>query len=375
MANSNLGIRRIHSIEISVFDVEPWLSYWTRGFGFQHIATSSGDAIETSGSRRHLLRCRDLGIVLQEKVHGGSTVARFLAKHPEGISRVNFLVSDAAEAEERLLECHATPTDFVTSNSIARGQWRQVGIATPLGDVEFCFVEHTDEADGLMPGMEQTAAFDPDRDPIGLKGIDHLTANMRTLMPVIAFFEHVMGFKRYWDVQFHTNDIRPGVGSGLKSIVMWDEESGIKMANNEPLRPRFNESQVQVNVDDNGGPGIQHMSLEVVDIAKAAEHLAASGIEFLPTPKAYYESLPNRLQASGIGDLEPPVSDLQRLGLLVDGNKDGHVLQAFCKDQSKTFARRNAGPLYIELIQRCGGRGFGEGNFRALFEAAETGNR
>src|SRR5207248_2685126 len=112
-----LDIQRIHSIEISVHEAGSWLTYLTRGLGFQHVATSTGQSIEKTGTRRQLLAAGDARLVLQEPVHAGSAARRFLEKHPEGISQVNFLVSDARAAAEQLLERHATCTDSLAGET------------------------------------------------------------------------------------------------------------------------------------------------------------------------------------------------------------------------------------------------------------------
>ncbi len=371
MSKPVLGISRLHSLELSVHEAAPWLTYLGRGLGFQHVGVSTGPAMESSGTRRHLLACGDLRLIVQEAVHAGSSVRRYLEKHPEGVSRVNFLVEDVRRTEEQLLERHATPIDHIREEIAGDGRWRHLAIATPLGDVEFGFVEIMGSSGGLCPGMESCGSFDDKLNPLGITGIDHLTANVRTLMPVIAFYEHVMGFSRQWDVAFHTEDIRPGIGSGLKSIAMGDAASGIRLATNEPLRPRFEQSQIQLYVDVNRGPGIQHAAIAVGDIVQAVEHCRASGVMFMLTPPTYYEKLAGRLAAQGVPQLGHPVEELAKLGILADGDKSGYLLQAFCQDQAVQFRRPHAGPLFIELIQRCGCQRFGEGNFRALFEAAQ----
>lgn len=371
MAKANLGIQRLHSFEISVFDTAPWVAYLTDGFGFQHLARSAGAAAESTGTRRHWLACGDVGIFLNEPAYPGSPVRRYLERHPEGISRVNFLVQDVEATEAQLLERNAAATDFVRSVESSAGPWRTLAIATPLGDVEFAFMQTPNGADALPPDMERLAAFDTGLNPLGLTGIDHLTANARTLMPMLAFYEHVMGFSRCWNVQFHTEDYRPGVGSGLRAVAMEDAASGIRMVTNEPLRPRFAESQVQLHVDTNRGPGIQHVALAVADMAKAAGHCRTSGVSFMPTPRAYYQALPGRLGAQGVPALSLGMDEIERLGILVDGDKSGYLLQAFCQDQAVQFRRPNAGPIFFELVQRSGSERFGEGNFRALFEAMQ----
>ncbi len=370
MAKTSLGIQRLHSLEISVHEAGPWLTYLCQGFGFQHIGVSGGAAMEATGTRRHLLACRDLCLVVQESVHAGSAVRRYLEKHPEGISRVNFLVQDVQRVEGSLLERNATPVDHVRREQAGSGWWKHLAIATPVGDVEFGFVEIEGDGTPIMPGMEPCGSFDPLHNPLGLMGIDHLTANTRTMMPVIAFYEHVMGFSRCWDTAFHTEDICPGVGSGLKSVAMGEGVSGIKLATNEPLRPRFGESQVQLYVDMNRGPGVQHVAFAVADLARAVEHCRTNGVLFMVTPPRYYEQLEARLASQGVGQVGASAQVLQQLGILVDGDKRGYLLQAFCQDQGVQFRRPHAGPLFVELIQRCGSQRFGEGNFRALFEAA-----
>lgn len=371
MAKSSLQIKRLHSIEISVHEANSWIGYLTRGLGFQHVAVSTGPAIEKSGTRRHLLACGEVRLVLQEPVHAGSTVRQFLEKHPEGISQVNFHVPDVRKAEEQLIERHATCTDFVATEPTSKGEWRHLNIATPLGDVEYAFVENEDEQRLSMPGMQPCGQFDANHNPLGVMGIDHLTSNVRTLMPVIAFYEHVLGFKRLWDVRFHTEDVRPGLGAGLTSIVMWHEASGIKIANNEPLRPRFSASQVQLYVDTNRGAGVQQVAFGVSNILGAVEYARANRVQFMPTPPTYYSMLSNRLNAGGVPMFAEPIEQLAAHGVLADGDKNGYLLQAFCRDQASEFGRPSAGPLLMELIQRSGCQGFGEGNFRAIFEATQ----
>jgi 4-hydroxyphenylpyruvate dioxygenase len=371
MAAANLGISRLHSIEICVHEAAPWLDFLTNGFGFQHVGISTGEVIEASGTRRSLLRCGAVGLVIQEAVHAGSAVKGYLERRPEGISKVSFLVGEVKAAEQRLLERHATPTGFIEHGRVGSEEWSELSIATPLGEVEFGFVETSDESALLMPSMEQCGDFDPGINPLGLTGIDHLTSNSRTLMPIIAFFEHVLGFTRFWDVRFHTEDLEPGVGSGLTCVVMWDQESGIKFANNEPLRPRFERSQVQICVDLNRGPGIHHIALHVGDIMRAVDHCRAADIRFLTTPRAYYQAPSGRTRLQGMGGLGHSLEEIEKREILVDGDKDGCLLQVFCKDQGRQLQRSAAGPLLFEIVQRCGCQGFGEGNFRALFEAEE----
>jgi 4-hydroxyphenylpyruvate dioxygenase len=160
-------------------------------------------------------------------------------------------------------------------------------------------------------------------------------------------------------------------GSGLRSIVMWDPRSGLKFANNEPLRPHFDKSQIAIFCADNRGPGIQHVALALPDVCKAVATLRQRAIQFLATPGTYYDALPERMRELKIPPVREPLQKLRELGVQLDGSEEGYLLQIFMKDASLYFDDPAAGPFFLELIQREGSRSFGEGNFRALFEAIE----
>jgi 4-hydroxyphenylpyruvate dioxygenase len=186
--------------------------------------------------------------------------------------------------------------------------------------------------------------------------------------------EHVCGFERYWNIEFHTNDVRidDKNGSGLRSTVMWDPTSGVKLANNEPYRPFFKSSQINLFYEDQRGPGIQHVAMTVRDIVAAVRGMRARGVEFMPTPGTYYDALPERLRKSGVGTIDEDIDVLRELQILVDGSANHqYLLQIFLRDSAGLYGDKNAGPFFYEVIQRKGDRGFGGGNFRALFESIE----
>jgi 4-hydroxyphenylpyruvate dioxygenase len=202
--------------------------------------------------------------------------------------------------------------------------------------------------------------------------IDHITSNFLTLEPHVTWLRDVMGFEEYWRVHFHTGDVNSETGgSGLASKVMWDPESGIKLANNEPVTPNYEQSQIYRFVEANNGPGVQHVAFHVPAISPAVEGLRRAGIEFLDTPATYYDMLPDRLATQNITNFKENIDELQRLGVLVDGADDRYLLQIFMVEGGVLHDDERAGPFFYELIQRKGARGFGEGNFRALFEAIE----
>ncbi len=122
-------------------------------------------------------------------------------------------------------------------------------------------------------------------------------------------------------------------------------------------------------MDANRGPGIHHLALHVRDIMPAEDHCRAAGIQFLSTPPAYYQAPSGRTRLKKMGQLDHSLEEIEKRQILVDGDEDGYLLQVFCKDQARQFRCPTAGPVLFEIVQRCGCQGFGEGNFRALFEA------
>jgi 4-hydroxyphenylpyruvate dioxygenase len=210
---------------------------------------------------------------------------------------------------------------------------------------------------------------------LGFTHIDHVTANFQTMKPALLWLEHVLGFESFWEVQFHTQDVAKyevREGSGLRSKVMWDRASGIKFANNEPYRPAFKNSQINIFNEEHRGDGVQHVALGTRDILTTVRRLRERGIVFMETPDAYYELLPQRLRVLNVGDIGEDIETLHELGILVDGHGPGrYLLQIFVKDSAGLYGSKEAGPFFYELIQRKGDAGFGAGNFRALFESIE----
>jgi 4-hydroxyphenylpyruvate dioxygenase len=158
---------------------------------------------------------------------------------------------------------------------------------------------------------------------------------------------------------------------------MWDPVSTVKFANNEPSRPRFKQSQINVYVEDQRGEGIQHLALAVKEIVPTVKAMrATNGLDFLGTPGSYYDYLPERIQKSGILRIDEDIKELRDLQILIDVHKEHqYLLQIFMKETSQLLNDREAGPFFYEIIQRKGDRGFGAGNFRALFESIERDQR
>ena len=258
------------------------------------------------------------------------------------------------------------------------GTFRTFSIATPLDDTTFRFIERSGSYSRFAPDFEDVGDGMPRENPHGFATIDHVTSNAYTMLPVVNWYRDVLGFTHYWDVEFHTAEaggVRRLTGSGLRSIVMADPASGVKFATNEPMRPYFRESQINRFCEVHHGAGVQHIAFLVKEIIPAVEALHAKGIRFLPAPEAYYDRLPKRLQDVKITNVKEPIELLRKNHILVDGADDKYLLQIFMLDAMAMYGDEKAGPFFYEIIQREGDRGFGYGNFRALFESIEAAQR
>jgi 4-hydroxyphenylpyruvate dioxygenase len=301
-----------------------------------------------------------------------------IAKH-EAIRAVSvrFAVEDIERAWKFLATRGGTPIHDITETREGGGRFRHFSITTAIGDVAFRFVERTDYA-GFAPGFEKVEAAPNYKAPaFGFKKVDHITNNAPTMAPVKLWFEHVLGLEQCWEIEFHTNDVGDGSrasGTGLKSVVMWDPRSGLKFPINEPLQPFFKQGQINTFIEDNAGAGVQHIALEVEDCVGAVTTLREQSVGFLRTPGSYYEQAVDRLAKKGVDSnrIAHKLEKLRELGILIDGCPvDRYLIQIFLQDAATLYAEPGAGPFFYELIQRCGDPGFGEGNFRALFEAIE----
>lgn len=342
------GIEALESLRYYVHDLERSTRFYLNRLGFELTHESRRD-----GSHERTFRAGRCEIVCAMPI-GEGDAERFLRHHPDGIGEIVFRVGSARHALAWLESRGATPVDDAR---VGRDGRSSVAITTPFGDCLFRFIDGEHE-----PVVPTRSCFDH---------VDHVTANFETLAPAALWLEHVLGFRDFWKVELSTGDDRDH-GTGLRSRVMVDPESGVKFALNEPRRPNFHASQIDLFVDENHGPGIQHIALAVHDLVGSVAALRARGVEFLETPGSYYDALPDRLRDHGIVRLDESFDDLRRLGILVDGAGAGrYLLQIFLRDSATLYGEKGAGPFFFELIERKGDAGFGEGNFRALFESIE----
>lgn len=377
MANvESLRIKRLESVVYYVRDLERSRRFYTEKLDFYETGRSSPE-LEKAGKQAsavfaagnvHFVHCTPRG--------DGGRAWRYLRKHPDGVGTLVFEVEDIDFAFKTLEARGGTPINDVQRFEDDGGWMKTFSITTPFGDTTWRFVQRNGYTKPY-PGFVFHEKPLGGRNLFGFAEMDHVTTNFQTMKPALLWMEHVMGFEEFWNIEFHSNDVsEDGHGSGLKSIVMWDPKSGIRFANNEPKRPNFRASQINLFGEDHRGDGVQHVAITCSDIRETVRGLRERGVEFMPTPDTYYEMLPGRLKRIGVGEIDEPIAELKDLQILVDGGKErSYMLQIFLKDGAGTYGEREAGPFFLELIQRKGDRGFGGGNFRALFDSIERQQR
>lgn len=369
---STLGITGYESFEFIVGNLERSRDFYVNRMDFREIARSSAEHRLASGEESVLFEAGHIRVQVTAPLNQRSRAAKYLAWHPDGIPQVSFLVKDLDRAWKLLDERGAAFLYDPVETRDGDATHRHFAIATPLGDTSFRFVEKRNWT-GYDPGFETLEPKEPGN-RFKLMAIDHITVNLLAMRPWTNWLRDTLGWEQFWEVQFHTEDVRKGEsGSGLRSIVMRDPDCGVKFATNEPLRPFFDESQIAKFVYDHRGPGIQHVAFVTPQIIPAIEGLRERGVEFLATPASYYRALEERFRNVGLSlsTIREPMDVLERNSILIDGANERYMLQIFLQEGGQYYDDLSAGPFFYEIIQRAGDPGFGSGNFRALFEAIE----
>lgn len=374
-----VGIRRLEALHYYVHDLDRSRRFYTGMMDFAETAVSSPELERDFHQRSALFEAGGVRVLVSQPTGTGTSDASlYLKKHPDGVGMLIFDVDDIDRTFQLVESRGGTPTTDVMTVREGAGAFRSFGITTPFGDTEFRFVSRRDYAP-MYPYMPRHPEPRGGANRFGFGHIDHVTSNFLTMKPALLWMEHVLGFEEFWDVKFHTADVTrerdaamQARGSGLRSVVMRDPLSGVKFANNEPWRPDFQASQIQLFHEDLRGDGVQHAALTVKNILAATKGLRERGVEFMPTPGSYYDMLPERLTRIGVERIDEAIATLRELGILVDGGARGsYMLQIFLKDSAGLYKEPAAGPFFFEIIQRKGDEGFGAGNFRALFESIE----
>ena len=377
----NLGIRCIDHIDYVVHDLERSRQFYASRMDFAETARSGTRYEEETGERAIVFDAARVRVQCSAPLEKGSDAARFLRAHPDGIRRIAFRVHSLDHAWKTLEKRGAN----LIAEPEGQAGYRHFRIASPLGDVEYQFLEKAGPVEASeAPGNRTQGGLDPRLNPVvgpGAGGgnrhqfthMDHVTSNTREIRALVHWFRDVLGMEHFWDIRFHTKDSRPDMegGSGLNSVVMWDPTCNVKFANNEPLRPNYWKSQIAKYVEDNGGPGVQHVAFSTRAIMDVVPQMQQAGLKFLDTPDAYYRMLPARLAERAVTNLKEDIEELRKRRILVDGRDDRYLLQIFMQEAALLYNEAEAGPFFYEVIQRHGDQGFGEGNFRALFESIE----
>jgi 4-hydroxyphenylpyruvate dioxygenase len=277
--------------------------------------------------------------------------------HGDGVRDIALTVDDAASAFRETTARGAIGVREPFTMSDSTGEVRMSSIAA-YGDTIHTFVERRNYRGMFLPGFTAVAGPDKVARPTGLKYVDHMVGNVgwNQMNAWVRFYEDVMGFKLYQT--FDDSDISTEY-SALMSKVMANGNGRIKFPINEPAEGR-KKSQIEEYLDFYKGPGVQHIAMGTGDIIGTVSKLRDQGVEFLRVPSAYYRELTAR-----VGKIDEPLEQLEELGVLVDRDDEGYMLQIF----SRPVEDRPT--LFYEVIQRKGSRSFGKGNFKALFEAIE----
>jgi len=352
-----LPIQNFDYIEFYVGDAKHTAYYLTHGCGFVPIAYAG---LETGVRDRtsYVLEQGNIRLVVTSALGPEGAIAAHVHLHGDGVKDVAFRVDNAArsycEATRRGARGVVEPTERRDDDGLVR----LAAIAT-YGETIHTFVERQEYQGAFLPGFQPLDPCAPRRTrPAGLAGIDHVVGNVELgkMDTWVAFYERVMGFSQM--IHFDDRQISTEY-SALMSKVMQNGSGRIKLPINEPALGR-KKSQIEEYLDFFRSPGVQHLALMSDDIVSTVRTLAERGVEFLRTPKNYYETV-----LDTVGHIDENLQQLADLGILIDHDEDGYLLQIF----SRPVVTRPT--VFFEVIQRKGAHGFGEGNFKALFEALE----
>jgi 4-hydroxyphenylpyruvate dioxygenase len=350
-------IKRIDHLEFFVGNARQAAVFYETCFGFSRTAYRG---LET-GCRdvsSYVLTQGDIRLVLTSPLSPDHPSAKLVQQHGDGVGVIALEVPDAAAAFHETTSRGAEPASPPIEARDERGVLRTSAIHA-YGDTLIKFVEREDYVGGFAPGFQPTAPRTAAR-PIGgtLRAIDHVVGNVElgAMDKWVRFFAETMGFTQL--IHFDEKAISTEY-SALMSKVMQDGTGRVKFPINEPATGR-RKSQIQEYLDYYRGPGVQHIACATDDIVQTVRSLRARGVEFLRVPSAYYDDLDTR-----IGKIDEPVDELAELGILADRDDEGYLLQIF------TQPVQDRPTLFFEVIERHGSRGFGEGNFKSLFEAIE----
>jgi 4-hydroxyphenylpyruvate dioxygenase len=355
-AQDFLPINGTDHIELYVGNAKQAAHYYKSAFGFQSLAYA-GPETGVKDRASYVLQQGKIRLVLTTPLKSDSDITRHIAKHGDGVKILALWVDDAYKAYEETTNRGGKAYLEPTTLTDAKGEVRMSGIYT-YGETVHLFIERKNYNGTFLPGYKEWKSdFNPEG--TGLLHVDHCVGNVgwNRMNPTIKWYEDVMGFVNilsFDDKQINTEY------SALMSKVMSNGNGYVKFPINEPAEGK-KKSQIEEYLDFYEGEGVQHIAIATSDIVATVRQLRARGVEFLDAPpNAYYEELGNR-----VGTIDEEIAPLQELGILVDRDEEGYLLQLFTKPVE------DRPTLFFEIIQRKGAQSFGAGNFKALFESIE----
>jgi len=342
-------------IELYVSNAKQAAHYYKTAFGFQSLAYAG---LETGITDResYVVYQDKIRIVLTSPLRSGSDIGRHIDKHGDGVKVTALWVDDARLAYQSAIDRGAESYLLPEEMSDDEGHIVRSGIKT-YGEVVHIFIERKNYNGVFLPGYKSWEShYAPS--PVGLKYIDHMVGNVELgeMNKYVEFYQKVMGFAQI--MSFDDKDISTEY-TALMSKVVSNGDGKIKFPINEPA-PGLKKSQVDEYLEFYEGAGVQHVAVATDNIIDTVTQLRDRGVEFLNIPTTYYDVLESR-----VGKIDEDIAPLKELGILVDRDDDGYLLQIF----TKTVNPRPT--MFFEIIQRKGARSFGKGNFKALFEAIE----
>ena len=344
------------ALHFAVGNARQTAHFFSTAFGMTVVAYR-GPETGWRETAAYVLVSGEARFVVEGPVRSGSEIGARVAEHGDGVFDISLTVPSAARAYELATARGATGLVPPTTSSDEFGTVTTATIAT-YGDTRHTFVERTAYTGVYLPGFVSRAPLvEPPAAPY-FTGIDHVVGNVELgkMDEWVGFYNRVMGFTNM--KEFVGEDIATEY-SALMSKVVADGSRKVKFPLNEPAIAK-KKSQIDEYLEFYNGPGVQHIALTVPDITTAVRAMKAAGMDFLATPRSYYDSL-----GEWVGETRVAVDELAELAILADRDEDGYLLQIFTKNT------QDRPTVFFELIERHGSQGFGLGNFKALFEAIE----
>ena len=353
MSKDPVPLKAVHHVEFYVGNAKQAAFYYRKAFGYNQTAYSgleTGDREKAS----YVLEQGRVRMVFSTPLNGNNELAEHIRKHGDGVKDIAFHVDDAKACYEACIARGAKSAREPETLSDENGSVTKASIFT-YGETLHSFISHDDYNGPFLPGFIEKKVEGED---VGLKYIDHIVGNVELgkMEHWVNFYADVMGFSQ---IQAFSDEDIATEYSALMSKVMESDNGRIKFPINEPAEGK-KKSQIDEYLDFYDGPGVQHVALLTSDIIKTIKKLKENGVEFLEVPDTYYEDLTKR-----VGAIDEDIEVLRKLKILVDRDDEGYLLQLFTKPVE------DRPTVFYEVIQRKGSKGFGIGNFKALFEAIE----